>query len=91
VIDKNVAHNLSSDPEKVSAILPLGLLPLNEAEVGFVYQGRTLKGVVRAFAAQMAACQATQLVVYERDERFAGTLVPLTPIAEKFANACRGS
>lgn len=85
VVNENVPHDLRGDAKKMSAIFPLRLLLLNEAKIGFVYERRTLKGMVGAFAAQMATGQTAQLAIHKRNQRFAGTFVSLAPIAEKLA------
>jgi hypothetical protein len=55
VVAQHPAHDARGDAEEVRAALPVNLLLLDEAEVGFVDEGRGLDGGAGALAAHVCS------------------------------------
>ena len=86
MVHQDVPHHLCGDAEKMRAVLPLGRLLANQAQIGFVYECGALKSVIGALVPEMAAGQTAQFIVNDRYERFARFLISSTPIRKQPAN-----
>jgi alpha-D-ribose 1-methylphosphonate 5-triphosphate synthase subunit PhnL len=65
------------------AVLPVDVLDVDQAQIGFVDQFSRLDAVVRALAVQAPAGDVSQLVVDERHQRVQSRLVSLAPSSEE--------
>lgn len=90
VIDQNASHDLRRDREEVRAIRPVHILLINQPDIGFIYQGSSLKCVVFSLAAHVTAGEAMELVVHQRVQLVQSGLVPFTPLSEQFSNLMSG-
>src|SRR5438046_1005890 len=63
----------------MGAVLPAHLLPLDEPEVGLIYQGGGLQRVARALMQHVMVRQPVQLVIDERGQFGKGRLVAIAP------------
>jgi hypothetical protein len=63
VINQDVAHQLCGESEELSAILPVQITLIDEAEIGFVDDSRSLQGVIRALSAHVVMSQTVQLLI----------------------------
>ena len=79
ILHQDLAHQVSGNPEKVGAILPLRRILARQPHIGFVYQGRALQSVVGAFPLQVIVRQAAQFVVDHRHEDIECLTVSLSP------------
>ena len=69
VLEQQAPHRDRRDREEVAAALPLDVALVDESFERLVNQRGGLEGVVGALPAQVAAREAPQLVVDERDQR----------------------
>ena len=67
-LDQNSAHHLRRNGEKMSPVLPLDLLAVNEPDIGFVDEAGCLQSVTRLLPGHVAAGEPAQRLVHERDE-----------------------
>ena len=63
VINQYVAHQLGSESEELSAVLPVQIILVHEAEIGFIDDSRSLQRVIRALPAHVVMCQPMQLLM----------------------------
>ena len=56
MIDKNAAHHLGGDGEKVCAVLPRHVALIHQAQIGFIDKGRRLERVTGIFLTHAAPC-----------------------------------
>ena len=71
-------------------IRPVHILLINQADVGFVYQGSGLECVIFSFPAHVTAGQAVEFVVDQRVQLVQSGLVPIAPFSEQFSNLMSG-
>ena len=64
-------------------VLPVDVLDVDQAQIGFVDQFGRLHAVVRTIAVQAPAGDALQLIVDERHQRIESRLVSLAPGSEE--------
>jgi hypothetical protein len=89
VVDENLAHEASSDSDKVGATASAeGVLP-SEAQVGFMNQGSGLQGVAGALALQMMVSEGAEILVDQGDEGLQGVFVAAAPTGEKLTGDLR--
>jgi len=55
VIDEDAPHQLGGDAEELRAILPVGLMLVDQAQVRLVDQRRRLQSMIGSLAAQVTA------------------------------------
>ena len=72
VLDEDLAHRPSGDPEQVGAVLDGRQVPAEEAEIGLVHQAGRLKRMPRPLPAHGPASHRLQVVVDERQEAVNG-------------------
>jgi hypothetical protein len=89
VIDEDAAHHLRYHGQKLYAVLPDGVLLIDETDVRLVYERGRLQDVSRTFASQMDSRTTAQLAVHERHRAIAGIQVPRVPGAEELRNLLR--
>ena len=65
-LDQDLPHQRGADSQEMLAVLELVGTLLCEAQVGLVHQCRALKGVIRAFPAQVITRQVSKLVIDKR-------------------------
>ena len=63
MVDQNAPHHLGRNGEKMGTILPLHVLVIHQAHVGFVDQSGGLQAIAGAFASHVAARQAVEFVI----------------------------
>jgi hypothetical protein len=63
VFHQNAPHQLGRNGKKMSAILPLPTLVIDEPHVGLVYKGCGLPAVTGALATHVAAGEAVEFVI----------------------------
>lgn len=63
VLDQDLSHGPGSDREKVGAVGPRYLGRTHQSQVGLVYKGGRLEGMVGAFAPHIVTGKSTQIVV----------------------------
>jgi hypothetical protein len=86
MVYENIPHQLRSDTEEVSAILPLYIPAIYQVQVCLIDQSSRLEGVIGALVAQAAVCQPAQLGIDQREQLFQRLLIPVAPIYEKLCN-----
>ena len=79
VIDKDVAHDLRGDGQKLRAARPGRLLLPGQAEVGLVDESRGLECVARALSTQVVSGAPAQLLVDERDQAITRLEIAVAP------------
>ncbi len=82
-VDQHAPHNLRRDRKEMGAILPLHVLPVDQAQVGFVDQRSSLKEVVATLAGHAPHRDAPQFLVDERRQRLERGLVAVAPRDEQ--------
>src|SRR5262245_28285839 len=88
VVYQNAAHQLSRDPEEVCTVLPAHILLINESQVGFVDQRRSLKRMAGSFPTHVVTRKALQLFMDERNETVKRRLISIPPIHEQLGDIC---
>lgn len=83
VVEQNPAHQLGRNAKKLVAVLPLNRSLLNQAEIDFVDQRRSLKRVVASFLLQVMAGKAAKFGIKGRGALSEGAVT--------FANRIRES
>src|SRR5262249_71798 len=69
VLDQDAPHRLGRGGKEMTAIVPARFLPVaDQAQVGFVNQGRRLQRLPRLFLGQLLGGQLAQLVVDQRQD-----------------------
>ena len=86
IVDKNLAHEASSDGDKVSTVLGVDGPVVNEAEIGFMDEGSAAESVIGALALEVAVSEVVELVVDQGNESLKGFRIPLSPADEEFRN-----
>src|SRR5580704_9132762 len=86
MIHQNVPHQLRGNAKKVSTVLPVRRLLMEEAQICLVNQGSTLKGVIGAFLPEVAAGDAAQLSINQGDQLFPSVWVAAPPVEEQLTN-----
>ena len=66
MIHKQATHYLCSNPEKVSAILPVHPRLIDEFHISLMNQSGWLQGVIRTFAPQIIRRKLSQFIVDDR-------------------------
>ena len=61
------------------AVLPVRVRLVNETQVGFVHQCRSLHRVARTFTAHVMMSQPAQFFMDQRHQLIKGSPVPVTP------------
>jgi hypothetical protein len=85
VVDQDSPHDLSRDGEEVRPALPLDLAGAGESQVGLVYQGSRLQGVVGAFFCEKAFGGAAQFAVYQAQDAALRVGVALAHLQEQLS------
>src|SRR5207247_7344127 len=75
--------------EKVRAVLPPDIFPINEPHVGFIDQLCSLQSVARAFATHVVSGQSMQLLINEWHQLIKSFLVAITPGLEQLRDFMR--
>jgi hypothetical protein len=57
VVDQYLPHHPCSEPKVMGAVLPIDMLAINQPKVSLADQGRSLQGVIGAFAPHEAMRQ----------------------------------
>jgi hypothetical protein len=83
MIDEDMAHDLGSNREELSAVVP-SLIPATQANVCFMHQRGGLKSVSGAFPPQVPGRALPQLRIDEREELISRGYVPSAPRPEQF-------
>src|SRR2546430_10091258 len=78
-IHQNPPHQLGRDAEKVRAVLPTHILPVNQPDVSLIDQCGCLQSVTGTLAAHVVMGEAVQLVIDKRRPSCQWRLVSLTP------------
>jgi hypothetical protein len=89
VVHENLPHQLCSDRKKVSAILPLGKILMNQSHVGFVNQSSALQGMLLALVPQIVLSDTSEFVVNKGDERIESLTISVSPSAQQNRDLCR--
>ena len=79
------------DREEVGAVLPLDVLPVDQAQVRLVDERGRLEDVPGTLAGHAAGRDAPQLLVDERRQRLERGLVPAAPGDEQLRDVGRGT
>jgi hypothetical protein len=87
MFDKYLTHQPRGDAEKMSATAALHLAAVCEPQIGFVYEGCGLEGVVESLAAQMSARQSAEFVIDQRNQTVKRLSVSFAPVAEHFGQS----
>ena len=82
-VDEHAAHQPRRHRQEMRPVLPVDVLDIDQAQIGFVDQFGRLHAVVRTLALQAPAGDAPQLVVDERHQRIQSRLVSLAPGSEE--------
>src|SRR5205807_5538587 len=78
LLDQNPPHGLGGGGEEVAPAVPvLGPVNVHQAEIGFVNQGGSLKGLPWVLLGQLPPCQFAQLMVDKRQELLGGVRIAL--------------
>jgi hypothetical protein len=83
VIDEYPAHQARSHAKEVGPVAPADLPLIDQSEVGFVYEGGWLQRMAGHLAPQLRACDASQMVVDDRDELVKGVSFAIADREEK--------
>ena len=67
MIDEYAAHQLSSNAEKLRAVLPLGVPLIDQLQIGFINQRRRLQSVARPFASQVVMVRTMTVIGKAQD------------------------
>ena len=89
-IDQYATHDAGGHREEVLPVLPLDALDVDEAQIGFVDEGRWLKRVPTAFVAHVLTCDPPQFLVHERNELVQSGLVAAAPGQQQGGGIRRG-
>ena len=76
VVHQHAAHDLRGQRQELLAVLPFERALSGQPDEGLVDQRGALQGVIAAFARQLPARHAPQVVVDQRPERIEGGLSP---------------
>src|SRR2546430_12758309 len=90
-IHQNPPHQLGRDAEKVRAVLPTHILPVNQADVSLIDQCGCLQSVTGTLAAHVVMGEAVQLVIDKRGQSCHCRLVAVTPRHPKLRDFLWGS
>ena len=90
-VDKHPAHDLRRRPEKVGAVLPLDILPVDQPHERLVDQRGRLQDVAGPLASHLPCRQAVQFLVNHRRQRVERRVVTAGPRDEQLRNVWRGS
>src|SRR5438874_911206 len=74
-----MSHYLSGKSKEMGPILQIGLLAINQVQVGLIDQGRTLESVARVLTQQVPMCQTTELTVNMSKQLLLRRLVSVPP------------
>src|SRR5262249_45782091 len=88
VINQDAPHHLGRHSEEMRAVLPTRVLPVNQPQVGFLYEGSGLQNVIRAFLRHVTLGQSSQLGLYYWDELGKGFSISLAPGYQQFRDFC---
>jgi hypothetical protein len=83
MIHENAAHHPSRDGEEVGAVLPGDRFSVDQADIGFVDQGRCLQAVPHALPGHAAPRDLVQLAMDQRNQPLARSLVALSPFEQQ--------
>ena len=77
-LDEDAAHGLGGSSEEVAAAVPvLGLVLIDEAEIGLVDESGGLQRLPWRFLGQPLGSQLAQLIVYQRQELLGSARIAL--------------
>ncbi len=60
MVDEDLAHHASGDTEEVGTVLPVLVVMPEQPQIGLMYEGGGLKGVIAALAPHVGAGGSTQ-------------------------------
>ena len=83
VIDKNCAHQLGSDAEEMSTVLPVQVFAIDESKKRFVDERGGLKSVACAFLTHVTMREAPQFLINERHQLVECGPVAVAPIDQQ--------
>ena len=86
MIDQNASHQLGRNREKMGAILPLHVLVIHQAHVGFVDQGTRLQAMSRPLTSHVASRQAVEFVINDGSQAVESSAISITPGPEKLGH-----
>ncbi len=79
MIDKKPAYTLRRHCEKISAVLPVHPLVIDELNVQIVHQRRRLKRMAGIFGSHVPPSQTLELLVDERRQTIQRILISVVP------------
>jgi hypothetical protein len=80
VIDQDSSHELRGKSDELRTTLPGNVPLIDQPQVGFVYQGCALQGVILTLTAQLSVGQPAQLSVDQRHQLAERALVARGPV-----------
>jgi hypothetical protein len=83
VIDEYPPHEARSHTKEVGAVAPEDLPLIDQSQVGFVDEGGWLQRMAGYLAAKLRPCDASQMVVDDRDELVKGVSFAVADRDEK--------
>jgi hypothetical protein len=90
-VNEDASHELRANGEEVNPVLPIELPALEQAQIGFIHQGRSLKHVTGSLVGHVTPGDSAQLVIDERRQPFQGLFIPRTPSAQQSCDFVWGS
>ncbi len=84
ILDQNTPHQLARKREKMRTILPLHPLAVDQAQVGFMDQGRGLQAMSGSLAPHVMMREAAEFRIDDWDQVFECIVVPSGPGAQQF-------
>ena len=88
-LDEDATHRLRGNREEVDAVLGPDTRVVDEAQVRLVHERRRVERVARPLAAHVAASQAPELGVEQRNEAIERAAVTVAPVEEQAGDVPR--
>ena len=83
VVDEDPPHDLCGDTKEMRPTPPIDLPLIDESQIHFVDERRRLQRVPHPLAAKLAARNAAQLGIHQRQYLIECTVIPAIPIVEQ--------
>jgi hypothetical protein len=90
VVNKNPAHHLGRNAQKMCPVLPVHSTLLDQTQVRFMNQGGGLQSMVWTLIAHVTASQPTELLVDDWDESASGLLISAPDGLQKLGHLSGG-
>lgn len=84
IVHQNVPHHPRRDSQEMDSVGELAVGILKQSQVGLVYQGGGLQGVLGPFSAQVASSDMVQFIVERRHQLVQHGLIPGAQPLEQF-------